>query len=62
MQIKGEIRRTRTSLVGGIVIAIFVFVLARLCFLQLGIAGTAAILGPGLIALAAGSYVRLADL
>jgi hypothetical protein len=62
MEIKGEIRKTRTSLVGGVIIAIFVAILAFLCLGQLGFAGGGATVTAMAIGALFGFYVRLADL
>lgn len=59
---QGEIKRNVASLVGGIVIALFVGTLAFLCLRELGVAGTAAGLAAAVIGAVAGGYVRLADL
>lgn len=61
-QMQGEIKRNVASLVGGIVIALFVGTLAYLCLRELGVAGAAAGLGAAAIGAVAGGYVRLADL
>ena len=61
-QMQGEIKRNIASLVGGIVIAIVVFVLWMLVTGELGYSGTnVAVLG-AFVAGATGGYVRLADL
>lgn len=58
----GEIKRNVASLVGGIVIAVFVGTLAWLCLRELGWSGGAGLIGAAVIGVAAGGYVRLADL
>ena len=61
-QMQGEIKRNVASLVGGIVIAIVVFVLWTLVTRELGYSGTnVAVLG-AFVAAVTGGYVRLADL
>ncbi len=61
-QMQGEIKRNIASLVGGIVIAVVVFVLFMLVAGELGYSGTqVAVLG-AVVGVATGGYVRLADL
>lgn len=62
MAMQGEIKRNVASLVGGIVIAVFVGVLAYLCLRQLGQVGATPIIAAAAIGIVAGGYVRLADL
>ncbi len=62
MAMEGEIKRNAASLVGGIVIAVFVGILSWLCLREFGLAGAPALLGAGAIGVVAGGYVRLADL
>ena len=62
MAMQGEIKRNVASLVGGIVIAGFVGVLAFLCLRQLGYAGPMPIVIAAIIGTFVGGYVRLADL
>lgn len=59
---RGEIKRNIASLVGGIYVAIFVFVLALLVLWSLDVTGGAAVLAGLVIAAVVGTYVRLADL
>ncbi|MCK6449271.1 MAG: hypothetical protein L6R19_00210 [Alphaproteobacteria bacterium] len=61
-QMQGEIKRNVASLVGGIAIAIVVFVLWMLVTGELGWAGTANVLAGLVVAGLTGGYVRLADL
>ncbi len=62
MAMHGEIKRNIASLVGGIVIAGFVGVLAFVCLRQLGYVGPTPIVVAAIIGTLAGGYVRLADL
>ena len=62
MAMQGEIKRNSASLVGGILIAVFVGVLALVCLRQLGYAGAAPMVAAAVIGALAGGYVRLADL
>lgn len=61
-QMQGEIKRNVASLVGGIAIAIVVFVLWMLVTRELGYSGTMTVLLGLVVAGATGGYVRLADL
>ena len=58
----GEIKRNIASLVGGIVIAIGVSVLAYLFFGTFGLVGWGAAMLALAVGILAGGYVRLADL
>jgi hypothetical protein len=62
MAMQGEIKRNVASLVGGIVIAIGVAVLLYLFLGTFGAEGTGAAIAAAAIGIAAGGYVRLADL
>jgi hypothetical protein len=57
-----EIKRNVASLVGGVVIALGVGVLTYLFLGTFGLDGAVAALAAAIIGIAAGSYVRLADL
>lgn len=61
-QMQGEIKRNVASLVGGIAIAVVVFVLWMLVTGELGYSGPVEVALGLLAAAAAGGYVRLADL
>ncbi|MBM3572517.1 MAG: hypothetical protein FJX52_09190 [Alphaproteobacteria bacterium] len=61
-QMQGEIKRNAASLVGGIVIAIVVFVLWTVVTRELGQTGGAMTALGVVVAAACGGYVRLADL
>jgi hypothetical protein len=61
-QMQGEIKRNVASLVGGIAIAVIVFVLWMLVTRELGYSGTMTIVLGLIVAGATGGYVRLADL
>lgn len=58
----GVIKRGYVSLIGGIVVGIFVLLLARLVLGEAGVAGTTAWIAAAAIGLVIGAYVRLADL
>ncbi len=59
---QGEIKRNVASLVGGMLIAFFVFALAWLAGGQMGYSGQGLVIAAAAIGAAAGFYVRLADL
>jgi hypothetical protein len=59
---EGDIKRNVASLVGGIVIALGVAVLAYLFLGTFGFEGAAAAVAAIVVGMLAGSYVRLADL
>jgi hypothetical protein len=59
---EGDIKRNVASLVGGFVIALGVGVLAYLFLGTFGFSGTGAGIVAAAVGIAAGSYVRLADL
>ena len=61
-QMQGEIKRNIASLIGGIAVAIVVFVLALLIAQDLGQQGTVATALSALVAASIGFYIRLADL
>jgi hypothetical protein len=61
-QMQGEIKRNVASLVGGIAIAVVVFVLWMLVTRELGYSGTMTIVLGLIVAGTTGGYVRLADL
>lgn len=61
-QMQGEIKRNVASLVGGVAIAVVAFVLWMLVTGELGYGGAGAMALGALVAVAAGGYVRLADL
>jgi hypothetical protein len=61
-QMQGEIKRNIASLFGGVVIAAIVFVLWMLVTGELGYAGNPVLIAGAVVAVAAGAYVRLADL
>lgn len=61
-QMQGEIKRNIASLFGGIVIAAIVFMLWMLVTGELGYAGTPVMILGAAVGVAAGAYVRLADL
>jgi hypothetical protein len=62
MAMQGEIKRNVASLVGGVVIAIGVGVLGYLVLGTFGASGIGAGIAAAAIGIAAGGYVRLADL
>ncbi|MBL8672344.1 MAG: hypothetical protein JNK11_16915 [Alphaproteobacteria bacterium] len=58
----GVIKRGSVSLIGGIVVGIFVLLLARLVLGEAGVPGTTAWIAAAATGLVVGAYVRLADL
>ena len=62
MAIEGEIKRNVASLVGGVAVGIGVGALSYLFLGTFGIAGAGAGIVAAAIGIAAGGYVRLADL
>ena len=61
-QMQGEIKRNIASLIGGIAVAVVVFVLALLIARDLGQQGAVATVLSALVAASIGFYIRLADL